>query len=326
MGSVESTSAETSVSAAPKHEPATDPAAGVGDRRATWVVLAKAMRPHHWVKNLLVFAPVIFHHAVFDPWLMGLSTLAFVLFCATSSAIYLVNDVLDAKSDRKHPVKRFRPIASGDLTMEVALSVAGALLVATVAVSTALLPWGFLATLVIYIVVNAAYSLWLKQKVMIDVVVLAAFYSLRILAGGEATGIEPSEWLLALSLFLFLSLAFLKRYCELVRLREEGALRTDDRGYRVVDIEMLQTMGLACGYLAVLVLALYINSNQVVELYRHPRVVWLVCPLLLYWVSRTWIWAHRGAIHEDPVLFALRDRTSWIVVLLVVLLGIFATL
>lgn len=293
-------------------------------RHVAWLALARAMRPHHWVKNLLVFAPVIFNHSVLNPRLMGLSSLAFGLFCATTSAIYLINDVLDRESDRRHPVKRFRPIASGDLGVEQALAAAGILLAIAVSAAAAFLPWGFLLALLTYAGMNACYSLWLKQKVMVDILVLAGFYTLRIIAGGAATGIVPSEWLLAVSLFLFLSLAFLKRYNELLRLREEGALRTDNRGYRVVDLDVLQTMGSSCGYLAVLVLALYINSDQVVGLYSHPQFVWLVCPLLLYWVSRTWIWAHRGAIKEDPVMFALRDRTSWIVVLLVVLLGILA--
>src|SRR5262249_38671209 len=154
-----------------------------------------------------------------------------------------------------------------------------------------------------YVVANAAYSLGLKRKVMVDVVVLAGFYTLRIIAGGAATGIAPSEWLLALSMFLFLSLALLKRCSELNHLRDAGASRVSNRGYQVVDLELLQSMGLTCGCLAVLVLALYINSQQMGRLYSHPWALWLVCPLLLYWVGRTWIWARRGAIHEDPVLF-----------------------
>jgi 4-hydroxybenzoate polyprenyltransferase len=321
MESLESTQGEATVQG--EHDVAR-PRADKRPRHVAWLALARAMRPHHWVKNLLVFAPVIFNHSVFNSRLMGLSTLAFGLFCATTSAIYLINDVLDRESDRRHPVKRFRPIASGDLRVEQALAASGMLLAIAIGVSAAFLPRGFLLAILTYAGMNACYSLWLKQKVMIDILVLAGFYTLRIIAGGAATDIVPSEWLLAVSLFLFLSLAFLKRYNELLRLREEGALRTDNRGYRVVDLDVLQTMGSSCGYLAVLVLALYINSDQVVGLYSHPQFVWLVCPLLLYWVSRTWIWAHRGAIKEDPVMFALRDRTSWIVVLLVVLLGILA--
>jgi 4-hydroxybenzoate polyprenyltransferase len=291
-------------------------------RAGVWQLLARAMRPHHWVKNLLIFTPVMFHHSFFDVRLWSLSGLAFVLFCLATSAVYLLNDLLDVESDRRHPVKRNRPFANGKLRVEHGLVTAGLLLTTAFGISLAALPAEFTLSLLAYIVLNALYSTWLKRKVMIDILVLASFYCLRIIAGGAATGIVPSEWLLALSMFLFLSLAFLKRHGELIRLREEGLARTDNRGYRVHDLEMLETMGATSGYLAVLVLALYINSNQVIGLYSHPRVLWLVCPLLLYWVSRAWIWARRGAIAEDPLMFALKDRVSWTVLVLVVLLAV----
>ncbi len=294
----------------------------------TWsqqfVALIKAMRPHQWVKNLLISAPLLFRHAFSDTVLLGLSVGAFVLFCATASAIYLINDLRDMRSDRAHPVKRTRPLASGALNPRVALSAALVLLLASECLSALLLPWGFTLALSAYILMNACYTLWLKRKVMIDIIVLAGFYTLRIVAGGAATGIVPSEWLLALSLFLFLSLAFLKRYGELARLSQSGELRTDNRGYMVGDLELLQTMGLTCGYLSVLVLALYISSSQVEQLYRHPRMLWLACPLLLYWISRAWIWARRSAIREDPLMFAIKDRVSWGVLLLVAAIGIVA--
>jgi 4-hydroxybenzoate polyprenyltransferase len=206
--------------------------------------------------------------------------------------------------------------------MEHAIGAIGVLLVVAGTVSVGFLPWGFSAALLAYVVMNLGYSFWLKQKVMIDILVLAGFYTLRIVAGGAATGGTPSVWLLALSMFLFLSLAFLKRFDELVRLRDEGELVTDNRGYHVGEIELLQTMGSTCGYLSVLVLALYINSEQVVGLYARPRLLWLVCPLLLYWVSRAWLWARRGAIREDPLLFALKDRISWLCLVLVAVLAL----
>jgi 4-hydroxybenzoate polyprenyltransferase/phosphoserine phosphatase len=293
------------------------------DRQGSfWPLLARAMRPHHWVKNLLIFTPVVFHHSFFDLRLWSLSGLAFALFCLATSAVYLLNDLLDVESDRRHPVKKNRPFASGRLRVEQGLVAAAILLTTSFGIALATLPLEFTYALLAYIVLNALYSTWLKRKVMIDILVLASFYCLRIIAGGAATDIVPSEWLLALSMFLFLSLAFLKRHGELIRLREEGLARTDNRGYRVHDLEMLETMGATSGYLAVLVLALYINSNQVIGLYSHPRVLWLVCPLLLYWVSRAWIWARRGAIAEDPLMFALKDRVSWTVLVLVVLLAV----
>ncbi len=282
------------------------------------------MRPHHWVKNLLIFTPVVFHHSFFDARLWTLSGWAFGLFCLATSAVYLLNDLLDVESDRRHPVKRHRPFAAGKLRFEHGLVAAALLLTASFGGALALLPGEFTLALLAYVGLNALYSTWLKRKVMVDILVLASFYSLRILAGGAATGIVPSEWLLALSMFLFLSLAFLKRHGELLRLRDAGYVNTDNRGYRVQDLEMLEMMGANSGYLAVLVLALYVNSSQVVGLYSHPRVLWLVCPLLLYWLSRAWIWARRGALAEDPLMFALRDRVSWIVLMLVVVLAVFS--
>ena len=295
-----------------------------GNHAPTWKLLAKAMRPHHWVKNVLIFAPLVFHHSFFDLRLWALSGLAFALFCLATSTVYLLNDVLDVESDRRHPIKRNRPFASGQLQPRQGIALAVGMLVVALGVALVALPVEFALTMLVYLVLNALYSTWLKRKVMVDIVILAGFYCLRIVAGGAATDIVPSEWLLALSMFLFLSLAFMKRHGELVRLRQEGQARTDNRGYRVQDLEMLETMGANSGYLAVLVLALYINSKQVVGLYTHPRVLWLICPLLLYWISRCWIWARRGALVEDPLMFALKDRVSWIVLLLVFVLAFFS--
>ncbi len=283
--------------------------------------MVRALRPHHWLKNLLIFMPVVFHHSFTDVHLWQLSGLAFVLFCLATSAVYLLNDLHDVPSDRKHPTKRNRPFAAGELHVTHGLLLAAGLICTSVGVALATLPWGFALTLVAYFGLNLLYTTWLKRKVMLDIVVLASFYSLRIIAGGAATDIVPSEWLLAFSMFLFLSLAFLKRHGELLRLRTEGAQRTDSRGYQVGDIPLLESMGSTVGYLAVLVLALYINSDQVVGLYSHPRILWLICPLLLYWVSRIWIWARRGAISDDPLMFALKDRMSWMVLVAIVILA-----
>jgi len=280
------------------------------------------MRPHHWVKNLLVFAPLLFSHSLLEMSLVIPSVLAFIVFCAAASSIYLLNDAADVHSDRRHPEKRHRPIAAGELRIGEAWTAAAALLGFAAIVSVVTLPWLFGLSVLAYVLVNAAYTFWLKRKVMIDIVTLAGMYTLRMIAGGAATGIVLSEWLLALSMFLFLSLAFLKRHAELMRLREEGTSRTDNRGYQVVDIELIESMGTTCGLLAVLVLALYINSDKVKSMYSHPQMLWLICPLLLFLLGRVWIWARRGAIHEDPLVFTLRDKTSWIVAALTILVAV----
>lgn len=284
--------------------------------------LVRALRPHHWLKNVLIFTPVVFHHSFRDLNLWERSGLAFLWFCLGTSAVYLLNDLYDVESDRKHPTKRNRPFASGQIQIQHGFLLAALLIAVSVGASLLTLPIEFTYALLAYFALNALYTTWLKRKVMLDIVVLASFYSLRIIAGGAATNIVPSEWLLALSMFLFLSLAFLKRHSELVRLRSEGVERTDSRGYQVGDIPLLESMGSTCGYLAVLVLALYINSSQVIGLYSHPRVLWLICPLLLYWVGRIWIWGRRGSIAEDPLLFALKDRMSWTVLVVIVILAI----
>lgn len=291
-------------------------------RRSRAWPLARAMRPHHWVKNLLVFTPMVFHHSFSDVRAWALSCLAFALFCLATSAVYLLNDLLDVESDRRHPIKQLRPFAAGTLRIEDGLLAAGGLLASAFGISLAALPIEFTLALLAYVVLNALYSTWLKRKVMIDILVLAGFYSLRIVAGGAATDIVPSEWLLALSMFMFLSLALLKRHGELLRLRNSGQVRTDNRGYRVVDLETLEQMGSASGFLAVLVLALYINSSQVAGHYSRPGYLWLICPLLLYWVGRNWIWARRGAIAEDPLIFAIKDGVSRMVLMLIALLGV----
>jgi 4-hydroxybenzoate polyprenyltransferase len=206
--------------------------------------------------------------------------------------------------------------------MRHGLLLAGALISLSIGIGLLTLPTAFTLTLIAYLVLNGLYTTWLKRKVMLDIVLLASFYALRIIAGGAATDIMPSEWLLALSMFLFLSLAILKRHSELIRLRSEGTKRTDSRGYWVDDLPLLESMGVASGYLSVLVLALYINSDQVIGLYSHPRILWLVCPLMLYWISRIWIWGRRGVIAEDPLLFALKDRMSWGVLVMIAIVAI----
>jgi 4-hydroxybenzoate polyprenyltransferase len=275
-----------------------------------------AIRLHQWLKNLLVFVPVVVAHELRDFSLLLQAAAAFVSFGLCASSVYLLNDLLDLESDRQHPRKRHRALTAGTIPIQHGVLLVPLLLAAAFVVALRLPPW-FLAVLGVYYAATLAYSLRLKRVMMIDVLVLATLYTLRVVAGGAATGLGSSFWLLAFSMFLFLSLALVKRYSELVLIRKQVKDAAAGRGYQVRDLETLAQFGIASGYCAVLVLALYINSPTVEALYRHPEALWLICPLLLYWISRVWLLARRGAIHEDPILFALADRRShWLFALI----------
>lgn len=272
----------------------------------------RAMRPHQWIKNLLVFVPLAAAHELGNLALLGQTILAFVAFGLCASSVYLLNDLLDLPADRAHTRKRSRPFASGAASVKVGVSLIPLLLAAAVGIA-AVLPTAFLAALAGYYISTLAYSLWLKGKVLVDVMVLAGLYTLRILAGAAAVAITPSFWLLAFSMFLFLSLAMVKRYSELLDLMGAGKNAAKGRGYEVTDLATVQSLGAAGGYCAVLVLALYINSDDVRINYARPEMIWLLCPLLLYWISRMWQRAGRGEMHDDPIVFALKDRISrWV--------------
>lgn len=288
--------------------------------------LIKLLRPKQWVKNILLFLPLVLAHQLgaVDKWIAG--CWAALSFSLCASAAYLINDAFDIEADRAHPRKRYRPLASGDVLVAKALPLATALLVIGFLIAMVALPATFAGLLVVYIVVTAAYSLWLKRKVMLDVVLLAGLYTLRIIAGGEATQVPVSEWLLALSLFLFTSLAFGKRYCELRQSDESDVHISRSRGYLVQDLSLIEVLGPCSGYLAVLVLALYLQSDTVKALYHHPRVLWLACPLMMYWISRFWILAKRQQLYDDPIAFALGDRTSLLVGALLGVVALAATL
>lgn len=280
--------------------------------------LFKALRPHQWAKNVLVFVALIAGHQIFQLDLLLRSGLAFLAFCFAASAVYILNDLLDLEADRRHPRKRKRPFASGAASIPAGIAMVVALLGATTALA-ALLPLQFVGLLVLYLLLTTAYSTYLKRKVMIDVICLAGLYTLRILAGGAATSIVISPWLAAFSMFLFLSLAFAKRYTELSA--SAGPLdMIPGRGYLTSDIELIRSLGPTSGYLCVLVLCLYLNSPDVRVHYQRPEILWLACPLLLYWISRVWVLANRRLLDDDPVVFALRDRVSRIVGVLAALI------
>lgn len=269
----------------------------------------RALRPQQWLKNLLVFVPLVTSHAVLEPLQALKVLLAFVVFGLCASAVYVLNDLLDLADDRRHPRKRFRPFAAGNVPAVNGIAMAALLLIVALAVAVWISPF-FVAALAAYIAVTTAYSFSLKRIVLVDVFTLAGLYTLRLIGGSAALGLWPSFWLLAFSMFIFLSLAMLKRYTELLGLREAGLAVAPGRGYRTTDLDLLAALGGAAGYLSVLVLALYVNSPAVLPLYARPEALWFLCPLLLYWVSRAWLVAHRGDMNDDPVVFAVKDRVS----------------
>ena len=269
-----------------------------------------ALRTHQWLKNLLLFVPLIMAHEVKDTQLLMQASLAFLSFCLCASSVYLPNDLLDLSTDRRHPVKCNRAIASGRLPIGRVIVLIPALLGLGIAVALAL-PAEFLAVLLLYYATTLAYSLFFRRMALVDVMVLAGLYAVRVLAGGVATSIGLSFWLLGFSIFLFLSLALLKRYSDLLLTDSENLEQVTGRGYRTGDIEGLAQSGLTSGYMSVLVLAFYINSEQVVRYYVYPELIWLLCPLLLFWINRVWLLARRGEVKKDPVLFALEDRVSY---------------
>ena len=283
-----------------------------GDAPSWPMALLRAMRPHQWVKNLLLFVPLMAAHRYDSLGSLLQLLVAFFVFGLTASSVYLLNDLVDVTSDRRHARKRKRPFAAGTLGLLQGWLIWPVLLVAAFAIAWLTLPTLFVGALAVYFCLTVAYSLRLKQTAMVDVLSLAALYTLRIIAGAAAIAVPLSFWLLAFSMFMFLSLACIKRYSELKWAHVEGKEeRIPGRGYFPADFEVVAILGVAAGYNAVMVLALYIQDSHTAELYRRPEIIWLVCPLLLYWISRVWLFAHRGWMNEDPIVFALKDRMSW---------------
>ncbi|WP_455921269.1 UbiA family prenyltransferase [Pseudomonas putida] len=280
----------------------------------------KALRLHQWMKNILICLPLFTAHELTNPTMLMQAVVAFVLFGLCASSVYLLNDLLDLADDRHHKSKRFRPFAAGRLSILSGLLAFPLLLLIAFGGSALLLPWEFTATLVAYYALTLAYSLLLKRKMVVDVIALALLYTIRIIAGAAAFQLELTFWILAFSMFMFLSLAMVKRYAELREAKHKGITeKTRGRGYYPDDLEMISSLGASSGYLAVMVLAMYIHDPATTRLYAHPQIIWLACPMLLFWVSRIWMLTHRGNMHDDPVMFAVKDRTS---LLLAVVIGV----
>jgi len=287
-------------------------------------LLLRALRLHQWVKNLLIFVPLISSHQIGNMSRLSMAIIAFFSFSLCASSIYLINDALDIDADRQHTEKRKRPFASGKLSLwygaaflPILLSLSF-LLAATISVQ-------FVCLVASYLILTSLYSFWLKKQLLIDVFALASLYTLRIIAGSVAYSIHLSSWLLAFSVFLFLSLGFCKRAAEMKNLEKEGKTELSGGAYDLSDLPQVNLFGVTSGFVASLVLALYMNSDSMRILYRNQEFLWLACPLMLFWLSRMWLLTSRGLMNEDPIVFAAKDRVTYIVGSLIFGLMIFST-
>ncbi|MFC7298415.1 UbiA family prenyltransferase [Herminiimonas aquatilis] len=287
------------------------------------LLVIKALRLHQWAKNALLFVPLMAAHDLNgDSWLATL--LAFIAFGLCASATYVINDLFDLASDRAHPRKRARPFAAATLTIQFGVMLVLVLLPFSLWLAAAIsLP--FFGLMVLYVVATLLYSARLKQVAIVDVLVLASLYTHRILAGGLVSTVVISNWLLAVSLFMFLSLALVKRCAELEFMSGDGKVSLAGRGYRTSDLSYLISMGIASGFVAVMLLALYVDSQVGGAMYPHAEILWLILPLMLFWIMRLWLKISRMEIHDDPLLFAITDRTSWIVAALVACVALAAS-
>lgn len=271
--------------------------------------LVKVLRLHQWAKNVLIFVPALAAHKLNDGNIIYQSLLAFFIFGICASSVYLLNDMLDLEADRLHPRKNNRPFASGTLSLKIGIFLAPILLISALLLS-AFLPLKFVLSIGIYYLLTLAYSFYLKKLVLVDTIVLAGLYTIRIIAGAAAISVPLSFWLLLFSIFIFFSLALSKRFTELKLLQEKGQLNAVGRGYHTEDLPILLSMGTSSGTLSVLVFALYLNSSATITLYQSLEFLWPLCIILLFWISRLWLKTHRGEMHDDPIIFALKDRVS----------------
>ena len=277
--------------------------------RASVKPLVKMLRMHQWAKNVLIAVPAVLANDLGRPETLIACVIAFVAFSFAASAIYIINDLIDLPLDRAHATKRKRSIAAGTVSIPVALATASALMLASASISN-MLPAFFQLVLAGYVVLTTAYSLTLKRMLLIDVLTLAGLYTVRVIAGAAATQIDVSFWLLAFSVFFFLSLALVKRYVEIENTEKASAGKIAGRGYKAVDKQVIAEAGMASAFSAALVLALYIDSKEVQQLYGTPWLIWPLCPIVLYLSMRIWVLARRGEMHEDPVVFLLSDWRS----------------
>lgn len=277
----------------------------------------RALRVHQWLKNMLLFVPLLASHQFDNIQSFLTLILAFISFSLCASFVYITNDLVDLESDRNHPKKRDRPFASAKLPI-----LAGVILSPLLVFLSLILGWiiglDFFVLLILYIVLTSIYSFLIKKIIILDCLTLSALFTLRIFAGAAATSIVVSFWLFVFSIFLFLSLAFVKRYAEICTQKKIGKIHLYGRGYLVTDAPLIQILGVVSGYAAMVVFALYLSSEKVTMLYSQPILLWLAKPLLIFWISWVWLKAHRGEVDDDPIMFAIKDKTSLLIFSLII--------
>lgn len=288
---------------------------------AKWPLL-RAVRPLQWLKNVLIAVPLIVSHSYMELDAVLLTTLAITLFSLVASGVYILNDILDAENDRLHAQKKERPFASGDMRIAQAIFAAMALPIIGIGAASQLMPSAFAGVLGIYLVVTCLYSFWLKQKALVDVFLLASLYTLRVVAGAAAITVPISMWLVGFSFFLFLSLAYLKRLDELRAFRRGKQLL--GRGYSKSDAPVVSAFGMGSAIAAVVVLAFFVSAQSEAGVYNNPLILWLLCPISFYWLNRIWFKAARGQVGYDPVVFAVKDKVSFICAALMVVVALAA--
>ncbi len=286
----------------------------------------KQIRVYQWIKNILVFLPIVLAHDFRNADLYLKLLTAFFSFSFVASFVYIINDLLDLEADRLHPRKKNRPLASGKMHIKEALVTAPALLLLSIAISIIYLPLDFLITLLVYFILTNAYSLYIKRLYLLDIMLLSGLYTIRIVAGAAAVSVFISPWLLALSIFIFFSLATMKRYTELKVMQEQNRTKTKGRGYYVDDLALLLGFGPSSGLIAVLIFILYVNSAEVIKLYDKPQMLLPIAGILMFWVLRLWFMAHRGKMTDDPIVYTAKDPVSYIVALIISILAIGASL
>lgn len=285
--------------------------------------IIKEIRVYQWVKNILLFLPLLLAHKLGNMNQLSEVIIGFFAFSISASFVYVLNDLLDLDSDRNHPSKRKRPLASGDLPIQIGIALVPILLLTGIGLSF-LLSFKFQIILFSYLVLTTAYSFSLKKIPMLDIILLATLFTTRIVAGAFAVNVYLSMWILAFSMFFFMNLAVLKRYTELLVMKKKKEIEARGRGYTIEDMGLLLSIGPAAGFLSVLIFVLYINSEQAVSLYSSPLTLWLISPIFLYWISRIWHLSVRGKMTDDPIIFAVKDKISYIVGILIFVIALLA--
>lgn len=286
--------------------------------------IIKEIRVYQWVKNILLFLPLILAHTLGNINQLSEVVIGFFSFSISASFVYVLNDLLDLDSDRNHPTKKRRPLASGDLPIQIGILLVPLLLITGVGLSF-LLSFKFQMILFAYIILTTAYSFSLKKIPMLDIILLATLFTTRIVAGAFAANVYLSMWILAFSMFFFMNLAVLKRYTELLVMKKKKEIEAKGRGYTTEDMGLLLSIGPAAGFISVLIFVLYINSEQAIGLYTHPLTLWLISPIFLYWISRIWHLSVRGKMTDDPIIFAVKDRVSYAVGILIFIIALLAS-